>query len=170
MNKKEFLKGITFLGMTFNKEFEAEQVGVWYEYFKDENIETFKRAIKNLGLINKFLPSISEIKKEIAKLENPLLTLRAEDEWEEVLKAIRKYGYYKQEEAFNSLKEITQNAVRNLGWYRLCSSENIQWEKKEFITIFNSKVDGAREDYLLDYNSENLLKKINKNLLEEVKK
>lgn len=170
MTKEQLLKGLKYLGVAYNKEFTQEQASVWFDMFKDDDYKTFSQAVKRLISTNQFMPSIAEIKKEIAKLENPLLTLRAEDEWEEVLKAIRKYGYYKQEEAFNSLKEITQNAVRNLGWYRLCSSENIQWEKKEFITIFNSKVDGAREDYLLDYNSENLLKKINKNLLEEIKK
>lgn len=149
MNKKEFLKVITFLGMTYNKEFEEEQVAVWYEFFKNENIEVLKQAIKNLGSTNQFMPSIAEIKKEMAKIQEPTLRINAENEWEEVLKAIRKFGYYREQEALESLNPITQRIVKIIGWRKLCSSENIHWQRKEFIEWLQNNQDHLQEIMML---------------------
>lgn len=139
MNKEEFVKALTFLSLAYNKEFDSEQTSVWYEFFKEEEPNIFKTALKRIIAKNKYLPSIAEIKQEIALIKTPQLQLDAEEEWEKVLKAIRKYGYYRETEALETLEPLTKHIVKTIGWYRLNSSENIQWERKEFIEIFNNK-------------------------------
>lgn len=141
MKPEEFTKAITFLTMIYDKEFTQEKTAVWYEFFKDTKLDIFKQALKRLSVKNKYLPSIAEIKQEIALINNPNLQINADDEWEQVLKLIREYGYYKHEKAMAQMKPLTANAVRQLGWYKLCSSDNIVWLKKEFIEIINNKKD-----------------------------
>lgn len=149
MNKEEFVKALTFLTVAYNKEFTSEQTGIWYEFFKEDNINTFKTAIKRVVSKNKYIPSIAEIKQEMALISTPSLQLDPDEEWETVLIAIRKYGYYKQLEALATLKPLTKHIVKIIGWGRLCSSESIQWEKKEFIEIFKNKKDNAEEVAML---------------------
>ena len=137
MNKEEFTKGITFLAIAYNKEFTEEQVSVWYEFFKNENYDDFRNAVKRIIPQKQFMPSIAELKQEITTISNPVLQLNADEEWDNVLKAIRRWGSYRQVEAMKSLNPYTANIVRQVGYSRICQSENIQWERKEFMELFN---------------------------------
>lgn len=149
MTKEQLLKGLKYLGVAYNKEFTQEQASVWFDMFKDDDYKTFSQAVKRLISTNQFMPSIAEIKKEIALLKTPSLQLNAEDEWEAVLSAIRKYGFYKPQEALETLTPLTKHIVKIIGWGRLCSSESIQWERKEFIELFKNKKDNAEEVAML---------------------
>lgn len=137
MTKDQFLKGITFLTIAYNKEFTEEQVSVWYEFFKDDSYDNFRNAVKRIISKKQFMPSIAELKSEIALLSNPVLQLNADKEWENVLNAVRKYGSYNEEKAMNSLDPYTRSIVRQVGYRRICMSEAIQWERKEFMELFN---------------------------------
>lgn len=141
MNKEQFTKGITYLAIAYNKELTQEQIGVWYDFFKDEDFETFRQAVKRIIPQKQFMPSIAELKSEIATLKNPILQLNADEEWNEVLKAVRRWGSYREEEALNSLKPYTKHIARMVGYTRICMSKDIQWERKEFIELFNNSQD-----------------------------
>lgn len=151
MTKEEFVKGMTFLGIAYNKEFTSEQVSVWYEFFKETNYDVFRQAIKRLIPKKQFIPSIAEINQEIALLKNPVLQLKADEEWEKVRNAIRKYGYYNGDKAMKSLNPTTAAIVRMLGgWERICTSTDGDWLRKNFMELFNTKVDNYEEVALLN--------------------
>ena len=137
MTKKEFLIPMKILTSAFSKETTNEQLSVWYEFVKDETKENFEKAIRRIVTSKKYFPSIAEVREEIALLKNSDLQLDANEEWQEVLKAIRKYDLYDGEKAISTLKPYTQKIVKMIGWYRICSSQEIIWEKKEFIKLFN---------------------------------
>lgn len=139
MEREQLLKGLKYLGVAYNKDFTSDQATVWFDVFKDTDYTTFGKAIKRLVVTSKFLPTIADLRREIALLENPYLGLDALSEWEQVLSLIREHGFYKHEQAFKEMNPLTQNIVRQLGWSNLCSSENIVWLKKEFVDIFNNK-------------------------------
>ena len=143
MNLQEFTKAMTFLGVAYNKEFTQEQVGIWYNFFAETKIEDFKNAIKRLINKSKYLPSIAEIKSEIATLNVNELQLNAESEWELVLQAIRRWGRLDN----IAFEEITQNTIRAVGIHRLETIETSQvpFIKKEFIEIWNNKRDGIEK-------------------------
>ena len=149
MDKQDFVKAMSYLGIIYNKEFTQDEVSVWYSFFQDANAEVFKNAIKRLATKNKFLPSIAEIKQEMAYISNPILQLDLDEEWDSVIHALRRYGYYRVEEALNSLKPETRQIVQTIGWYRLCTSENIEWERKTFKELFNNKQDRYEETLVL---------------------
>lgn len=156
MNKEEFLTAITFLNTAYNKEATQEQLSVWYEFFKDTDNETFKKAIKRVITKERFMPSISVIKSEIAELTNPNLKLNADDEWEYVIEAIRSCGDYHTEKALNSLKSYTRKIVMTMGWSKLCRStiEELVWLKKSFKDLFEAK---QHNDFEVEAINENAL-------------
>lgn len=149
MTKEEFTKGIFFLTTAYNKDFSQDQVSVWYEFFKDEDYEAFRKAVKRIIPLKQFMPSIAELKQEIATISNPVLQLNADEEWDNVLKAVRKYGSYRQDEAMQSLKPYTRNIARQIGYMRICQSESIQWERKEFIELFNTNKERDADTLML---------------------
>ena len=145
MNKEQFVKGLKYLGVAYNKEFTEEQATVWFDFFKDTDYEVFRQAVKRIIPKSKYLPSIAELKEEIAVLNNPMLQLDVDEEWNSVIQAIRRYGYYNSIEAFESMKPETREIVKTIGWYRLCMSENIEFERRTFKELFNNKQVSAKK-------------------------
>lgn len=145
MNKEQFVKGLKYLGVAYNKEFTEEQATVWFDFFKDTDYEVFRQAVKRIIPKSKYLPSIAELKEEIAVLNNPMLQLDVDEEWNSVIQAIRRYGNYNSIEAFESMKPETREIVKTIGWYRLCMSENIEFERRTFKELFNNKQVSAKK-------------------------
>lgn len=168
MKKEEFVKIMSYMGVLYGKKFNSEELSAWYSFFHDEDINVFKVAIKNLVQKNKYIPSVSEVKQEMLKIQNPDLKLNAEEEWAEVLYAIRKYGSYQEEKALNSLKPYTRSIVERMNFQSICMSENINWDRKIFIENFNSCK--KNQEYMLieNKNERDLIKnkKINDLLIE----
>lgn len=142
MSKEEFLEGMTFLGIAYNKEFTKEEIEVWYSmlggYSKKDFSDSIKRLIKTL----KRLPTIADITEDITNNKVNNLS-SAEEEWQNVLNAVRMYGSYREQEALESLKPYTAKITKYIGYYRICTStqEEQVWNKKEFISEYNSLVD-----------------------------
>jgi hypothetical protein len=150
MNKEQFIKGLKYLGIAYNKEFTEEQATVWYDFFKDESYDNFRNAVKRIIPKKQFMPSIAELKQEITLFKNPTLQLKADEEWENVRIAIKKYGYYRGNEAMQSLNPTTARVVRMMGgWENLCMSKDGDWLRKNFIESFNTKVENYEEAALL---------------------
>ena len=146
MTKEEFVKAMTYLGIAYNKEFDETQLSVWYDFFKRENYEDFKNAIKRIISKNQYLPSISELKQELAYIRTPLLQLKADEEWDKVKQAIRKYGFYRADEAMKSFNPLTAQVVRSLGGFEnICQSTDGDWIRKNFIEIFETKMNNTEE-------------------------
>lgn len=149
MDREQFIKGLKYLGIAYNKEFTEEQATVWYDFFKNENFDDFRNAVKRIIPKKQFLPSIAELKQEITLLKNPVLQLKADEEWDKCINTIRKYGRYRKDEAMAALSEHNRNIIRQIGFERICNSENIEWERRLFNELFNNKQDSYGDALLL---------------------
>lgn len=151
MSKQDFLEGMTFLGIAYNKEFTIEEIEVWYQMLGQYTKEEFSSAIKELIKTNKLLPSIAHITKTIAKQQITNLP-EAEEEWQNVLKAVGTFGSYRQKEALESLKPYTAKIVGYVGFNRICMAtpEEQVWNKKEFIAEYNSLKDKMIENLQIE--------------------
>lgn len=150
MDREQFIKGLKYLGIAYNKEFTEDQATVWYDFFKDENFDDFRNAVKRIIPKKQFMPSIAELKQEISLYKNPVLQLKPDEEWENVRIAIRKYGFYRGDEAMKSLNPTTARVVRMLGgWENICQSTDGDWLRKNFMELFNTKVETYEETALL---------------------
>lgn len=153
MSKKEFLLGMKILQSSYSKDFTEDDLKIWYMQFKDEDGLTFHKAVKNIIRVSKFMPSIAEILYEMKKIEIPDLTLNYEQEFENVRKAIRQYGSYRQKELMSSLKPKTAETVRRIGLQRICECEQdkLKFIKNEFKEIFENLQDYDYHENLIDY-------------------
>jgi hypothetical protein len=165
ITKKDIIDTITLLKITYPnslKDFKDDEyrlmIEIWYNDFKDTTKEEFNKAIQNIRFTNKFFPSVSDIKEQIAKMKTTDVS-SAEDEWQEVLNAVRQYGSYREQEALKSLKPFTAKIVGYIGYLRICSAtkEEQVWNKKEFVEEYNSLKDKGIIDLQLTSSESRLL-------------
>ena len=158
MNKEQFLRGMTFLGTAYKTGFTEEEVEVWYQMLKDYQEEDFNKAIKELIKTEKYPPSIAQITEHIAKSHFKALP-NAESEWVRVIDTVHSFGSYKEEEALNSLCEYTRKIVKLIGYYKICTAtqEEQVWNKKEFISEYNSLISHYTETLMLENKERNMI-------------
>ena len=140
MEKINFIKIMKILSSSYNKDFTSDDLQIWFLQFKNEDFENTYKAVNNLIRKSKFMPSIADILHEIKLLENPDLLLNSDEEFDNVRKAIRRYGSYRTKELMESLKPKTAEVVRRIGLQRICECEQdkIKFIKNEFQEIFEN--------------------------------
>jgi hypothetical protein len=72
----------------------------------------------------------------------------AQEAWEDVIKAVKRFGSYRMDEAFKTLEERTKRAVRVIGWQQICASEAIGIERANFIKFYDSYNMDAKDAYI----------------------
>lgn len=84
---------------------------LWYEELKDIPYQLAYTALRKYVSINKFAPTIADIREQVAELNNQNEEeLNETAAWSLVLKAIRRSTYYSEEE-FAKLPPVVQRAV-----------------------------------------------------------
>lgn len=111
----------------------------WYQVLGDLDYRVVENAVLEHISTSIFPPSIAEIREKCAARLSPIVTDWGEA-WEEVQKAIRKYGSYQEEEAVTSLSHLTAVAVRRMGFQSLCHSENTVADRAHFQRIYEGMV------------------------------
>lgn len=159
MSKEDFIKGIKILSLAYNKDFTEEQVEVWYQMLGGYTLKEFKEAIQEVIKTETYLPTIAHITKAIAQAKTSGVP-DAEDEWQDVIRAVRQYGSWDEQGALESLSPYTRKITEYIGFKNICMAtpEEQKWNKKEFIEEYNSLKDkiiineqiGASERNLLN--------------------
>lgn len=101
------------------------------------------RMLSSLKKINE--AKESEIREKCAEYTVPHLKDQGEA-WGEVQKAISQYGYYRQEEALESLTPIVREAVKRLGFREICLDENQDAVRAHFFKIYSSLIERKTND------------------------
>ncbi len=114
---------------------------VYLKTFNKYSYEEMINVVERMAVKSKWLPSVAEIIEELEKVRTHELQLNANEEWEIVIQAVRKYGYYQPQEAFKMFKPFTERIIRHIGWNRICESdyEQMVWIKREFVELFENK-------------------------------
>ena len=137
MTTQEFAKSMTFLNIAYGKEMDEKQISVWYNFFRNVPVEKFNLAILRIIERSKYFPAISDIREEIASVENPNLQLDAAEEWEKVLDAMRYHGAYGAKKAVAEMNPVTAAVVKRIGGFsELCRTEELEWKRKSFMSVF----------------------------------
>ena len=165
INRKDIVETLTLLKITYpsalkdltEKELNL-MIEVWTRDFENTPKELFNKAINNIRNKNKFFPSVADIKEEIAKMQLKDIP-SAEEEWQEVIDAVHRFGSYRQQEAMDSLKPYTKKIAGYIGYQRICmaSPEEQVWNKKEFIGEYNALKDKEIENLQIGSDERNLL-------------
>ena len=124
-------------------------VKLWQKLFDDVMFSEVVHALMKHAVLNKFAPHPSELREIIAKFRNPDAFKTSEQAWEEVLSAVRKYGFYRQLDAFESFEPKIKRIVKMLGWSTICHSEKIEFIKRDFCKIWDSSNKDEKENLML---------------------
>ena len=125
-----------------------EEMELWFEMLKDIDYRAASTSIKRWVSLNKWCPTIADI-REMATEVKGLKVNEWEEEWDKVTNAIAKYGYYRTEEALETLPELTRTIVKRLGFRNLCMSENIGIERANFRDIYNREAEKVKQQNVL---------------------
>lgn len=114
---------------------DQDAFNVWYALIKDLEYEVCNAAIQKWMLTNKFPPTIAEIRELSAEIKHGKLPDWGEA-WDETCKAIKRFGFYRAQEAVASLSPLTRETVNRLGFTNLCMSENPTADRANFRTCY----------------------------------
>lgn len=114
---------------------DADAFTIWYRLLEDLDYTVAQAAIQKYILTNKFPPTIADIRENAALVQTGDKKTWS-DGWEEVMKAIRHFGSYREEEALESMSELTRNVVRRLGFRNICMSGNVTADRANFRAIY----------------------------------
>ena len=160
MNRDEFIniaKAIKTFYPRDNMLPNMEAMELWYRELSDIPYTVAEAALRKYVSTNKFSPTIADIREMAATVSNGDKPLWS-DGWEEVLRAIKMFGSYRETEALQSMTETTRQAVKRMGFRNICLSENIMAERANFRTIFEQVADRKHKN---DQLSTNLVQLIN---------
>ena len=136
MTKGEVAKLLAVLAASYPR-FEVDdlKVQVWHEMLGDLDYSLASLAIKRLILESTFPPSIAEVRKAAVEIQTPEQTTGAQA-WGEVIRAIRNYGVYREEEALASMSPRTAYVVKCMGWREICMGEESGVIRGQFLKMY----------------------------------
>ena len=138
MDKKEFAAFAMALRTYYPKEQilpNQQAMDLWYRELCDIPFSVAEASLRKWVTMNKWSPSISEIREMSAGIVNGEPMSWGES-WERALEAVRKYGSYNKTAALDSLDKLTRKCVEAIGYMELCMSENIMVERAHYQKIF----------------------------------
>lgn len=148
MNKTDFGKFVMALKTYYPKENllpNNQAVELWFNQLSDLEYEVAELALNKWVSTNKWSPTIADIRETALDVEVGEAPDWGEA-WENVLHAIRYYGSWQQEEAMNSLDDVTRQVVRQMGYRDLCMSENIVADRANFRMMYERAMQRKRQD------------------------
>jgi hypothetical protein len=123
-------------------------VELWYTHLQDIPYQVCTLAVNQWVATNKWPPTIADLREsamEVLSNEIPDWS----EAWEEVMKNIQRYGFYRAVEGKEALSDLTRKTVDRIGYIRLCNSENITADRANFRDIYNSLAQRERKQSLL---------------------
>ena len=121
---------------------------VWHEMISDLDYGIASLAIKKLILESTFPPSIAEVRKAAVEIQTPEQTTGAQA-WGEVIRAIRNYGVYREEEALSSMSPRTAYVVKCMGWREICMGEESGVIRGQFLKMYQQVAEREQKEQLL---------------------
>lgn len=168
MDKREFATFAAALKTYYPRENllpNPQAMELWYRQLQDIPCQLAEMALNKWVATNKWPPSIAEIREQASAIKNGEKPLWS-DGWEEVLRAISKYGMYRETEALQSMSEITRKAVKRLGFKSICLSENIMADRANFRMIFEQISDRESTAHQLPADLQNMISEFRLQLME----
>ena len=118
---------------------DEKAIKVWYAMLQDIPYEVLNLAIQRHIMTSVFPPTIAELRSSAADI----VTAEADDwteAWGKVLDVVSRYGLQNAREGISELDEITVEAVKRVGYWSICNSENIGVERANFRTAYETIV------------------------------
>lgn len=144
---KKLVKGMKAVYTSQNFLPDADSVKIWYRLLMDIPYEQLNVAIQKHMQTCKFPPTVAELRAAAASVV--IKNSDWSEGWEQLARAIRTFGYYRQGEAFASMDELTRRVVKRLGWKELCMSETPMQDRANFRMVYEQQARRVHETAVL---------------------
>lgn len=150
MTKPEFAKLMAFLTAVVDKPIARPTMDAYFEMLHDLPYDLATAAVKKIVATEEYpvLPTVGKIRRAAADLSRGN-ELSAPEAWGLAIRAIHKYGYYRETEALASLPPGVAQVIRWMGWQELCLSENADVIRGQFLRMFETQQKRESEQALL---------------------
>jgi hypothetical protein len=118
---------------------------LWYNQLKDIPYKVAEASLNKWVATEKWSPSIADIRQTATEMVSTT-SYDWGDGWEQVDKAIKKYGMYNEAEALESMDAITRQAVQRLGFKNICTSDNYQADRANFRMIYEKLAEREKKE------------------------
>lgn len=148
MNRDEFTKFYKYItAVTTDTNPSPERMQVYFDALGDLPFDIAMLSARKViaTLENPFLPMPAVFRGVAAEITNPAIPTAGEA-YEEVLRAIRNFGGYREKEALESLSPLTLKATKAVGWKSLCYSEEPDIIRAQFRKAYESLEKRERTD------------------------
>lgn len=112
----------------------TDAIALWYEELNDLTYEQMTTALRRHVATSKWSPTIAELREQCVEIEIPVDDWGVA--WEELQRAIRNWGWSREEEAYASMSDLTRQTVRRLGYQYLCESQDQMADRANFRNIY----------------------------------
>lgn len=171
MNRQEFAMLSMALKTYYPKENllpNDKAMELWYEQLKDIPYRVAETGLKKWVALNKWSPSIADIREMATSISHGDIKEWSEA-WEEVRRAMSKYGSYNSREALESMTPLTRKATQRIGFTNLCMSENEPTSRANFRMIYEALAEREKKDAQISQPLKQLIAEIQGNNLIESK-
>lgn len=103
MEKVEFVKGMSYLGVAIGKEYTQEECDVFYDFLKNYNYKVFVQAIKNRIKKSSFPPKINELIEECNLCNNDFKF--------EVIEFMKESGYFRDTSEYDKTMMFVKRGI-----------------------------------------------------------
>ena len=110
---------------------------LWYAQLQDIPYQVAEAGLQKWVSLNKWSPSIADIRE----MSSGIVTGGVPDwgeAWEEVCRAVSRFGSYNPQEALESLSPLARKATERIGFMNICMSENPSADRANFRMIYET--------------------------------
>lgn len=147
MNRAEVIKLIRVCSANYRnwpeEGKEQDTVMLWESMLADMPYEIGKAAVKAHISRSVYPPTIADIREAARSLTESHIS--AIESWGMVTEAIRKYGYYNEQKALESLPPEVASMVRRFSWRELCLSEQPDVMRAQWRMAWENHVKNEKE-------------------------
>lgn len=166
MNRKEIINLLAIATANFpnmqEKDMKPTAI-LWEKSLSDIDYQTAESALLKVLSTSRFFPTIADIREATAQITQPRV-LDAIEAWGMIVEAIRKYGYYRQKEAMESLPVEVAEMVKRFTWNELCLSENVETLRAQFRMAWETQSKRKKELGVLPTEIRSLIEGVSKGM------
>lgn len=151
---KVFVKCMNSLFSTNEKPLIGDQYkfDLWFSMLKDLEYKKACDALKNYAMLNRFPPTVADIRKEAATLSMTAPEMTEQEAWAKVRLAIRN-GSYGAESEFEALPEEIQKAVGTAAsirsWAQMPTDDVESVIQSQFLRSYRTVMQRKQENAIL---------------------
>lgn len=148
MDKKQFATFAMALKTYYPRENllpNNQAMELWFSQLQDIPFEVAQAGLQKWVSLNKWSPTIADIREMASSISHGDMPDWG-DAWEEVCRAISRYGSYRPIEAMESLSPLAKRATQRIGFINLCMSENPSADRANFRMIYEQLAEREKKE------------------------